>query len=135
MKRLFPASCKLFPSNRIQGSSALSEKITGIPVIIYAYRGDYKEPRIAVGKSLLSSIFYPNEYFLMSISDNPIPYNNWNKVIDKRMLKKIILWVQNNKNILMDFWSDRISSKELIGGIKHIDSCYYGCVELSFRRK
>lgn len=77
-------------------------------------------PRIKVQKTEANKAI-PDEWFSVTISDEPTIINNSKKIkINAKELKKIKQWVLLNKEVLLAHWNGETSSLQLANSLKSI---------------
>ena len=105
----------------------ISQNTTGLDVIIWVQTNNTQSP----GKHNLPQIKFQNntstkiqinELIPISISDNPeilLKNNDLNKIkISQAQINAVKLWIVKNKEILIDYWEEKITTDELFQKLK-----------------
>ena len=105
----------------------ISQNTTGLDVIIWVQTNNTQSP----GKHNLPQIKFQNntstkiqinELIPISISDNPeilLKNNDLNKIkISQEQINEVKLWIVKNKEILIDYWEEKITTDELFQKLK-----------------
>lgn len=100
----------------------ISQGTTGLDVIIWVQTnntqstGKHNLPRIKFQNSTATKI-QTHELIPISISDNPkilLKNNDLNKIkISQTQINGIKQWIMKNKEILIDYWEEKISTDQL----------------------
>lgn len=97
--------------------SNLSKRDTGLPRVIWVSvktGGERHGPRIKVQKTEANKVT-PNDWFSVTISDEPKIVNNSKKIkISSRDYKKIVKWIELNKKVLLDYWNCKTNTLDMI---------------------
>ena len=107
--------------------ASISQNTTGLDVIIWVQTNNTQSP----GKHNLPQIKFQNntstkiqinELIPISISDNPeilLKNNDLNKIkISQAQINEVKLWIVKNKEILIDYWEEKITTDELFQKLK-----------------
>lgn len=105
----------------------ISQNTTGLDVIIWVQTnntqstGKHNLPRIKFQNNTATKIQI-NELIPISISDNPkilLKNNDLNKIkISHAQINVIKQWIIKNKEILIDYWEEKITTDELFQKLK-----------------
>ena len=105
----------------------ISQNTTGLDVIIWVQTnntqstGKHNLPRIKFQNNTSTKIQI-NELIPISISDNPkmlLKNNDLNKIkISQAQINVIKQWIIKNKEILIDYWEEKITTDELFQKLK-----------------
>ena len=105
----------------------ISQNTTGLDVIIWVQTnntqstGKHNLPRIKFQNNTAIKIQI-NELIPISISDNPkilLKNNDLNKIkISQAQINAVKLWIVKNKEILIDYWEEKITTDELFQKLK-----------------
>ena len=105
----------------------ISQNTTGLDVIVWVQTintqstGKHNLPRIKFQNNTSTKIQI-NELIPISISDNPkilLKNNDLNKIkISQAQIKEVKLWIVKNKEILIDYWEEKITTDELFQKLK-----------------
>jgi len=100
----------------------ISQSTTGLDVIIWVQTnntqstGKHNLPRIKFQNNTATKI-QTNELIPISISDNPrilLKNSDLNKIkISQTQINGIKQWIMKNKEILIDYWEEKITTDEL----------------------
>ena len=105
----------------------ISQNTTGLDVIVWVQTintqstGKHNLPRIKFQNNTSTKIQI-NELIPISISDNPkilLKNNDLNKIkISQAQINEVKLWIVKNKEILIDYWEEKITTDELFQKLK-----------------
>ena len=105
----------------------ISQNTTGLDVIIWVQTnntqstGKHNLPRIKFQNNTATKIQI-NELIPISISDNPeilLKNNDFNKIkISQAQINAVKQWIVKNKEILTDYWEEKITTDELFQKLK-----------------
>ena len=105
----------------------ISQNTTGLDVIIWVQTnstqltGRHNLPRIKFQNNTSTKIQI-NELIPISISDEPkilLKNNDLNKIkISQAQINRIKQWIIKNKEILIDYWEEKITTDELFQKLK-----------------
>ena len=105
----------------------ISQSTTGLDVIIWVQTnntqstGKHNLPRIKFQNNTPTKIQI-NELIPISISDDPkilLKNNDLNKIkISQTQINGIKQWIMKNKEILIDYWEEKITTDELFQKLK-----------------
>lgn len=105
----------------------ISQSTTGLDVIIWVQTnntqstGKHNLPRIKFQNNTATKIQI-NELIPISISDDPkilLKNNDLNKIkISQTQINGIKQWIMKNKEILIDYWEEKITTDELFHKLK-----------------
>ena len=105
----------------------ISQNTTGLDVIVWVQTintqstGKHNLPRIKFQNNTATKIQI-NELIPISISDNPkmlLKNNDLNKIkISQAQINVIKQWIIKNKEILIDYWEEKITTDELFQKLK-----------------
>ena len=105
----------------------ISQNTTGLDVIIWVQTnntqstGKHNLPRIKFQNNTATKIQI-NELIPISISDEPkilLKNNDLNKIkISQEQINEVKLWIVKNKEILIDYWDEKITTDELFQKLK-----------------
>ena len=105
----------------------ISQSTTGLDVIIWVQTnntqstGKHNLPRIKFQNNTATKIQI-NELIPISISDDPkilLKNNDLNKIkISQAQINRIKKWIIKNKEILIDYWEEKITTDELFQKLK-----------------
>ena len=105
----------------------ISQSTTGLDVIIWVHTnntqstGKHNLPRIKFQNNTATKIQI-NELIPISISDDPkilLKNNDLNKIkISQTQINGIKQWIMKNKEILIDYWEEKITTDELFQKLK-----------------
>jgi hypothetical protein len=105
----------------------ISQSTTGLDVIIWVQTnntqstGKHNLPRIKFQNNTATKIQI-NELIPISISDDPkilLKNNDLNKIkISQTQINGIKQWIMKNKEILIDYWEEKIMTDELFQKLK-----------------
>jgi hypothetical protein len=105
----------------------ISQNTTGLDVIIWLQtnntqsRGQHNLPRIKFQNNTATKV-QTNELIPISISDNPkilLNNNDLNKIkISQAQINGVKQWIVKNKEILIDYWEENITTDELFQKLK-----------------
>lgn len=105
----------------------ISQSTTGLDVIIWVQTnntqstGKHNLPRIKFQNNTATKIQI-NELIPISISDDPkilLKNNDLNKIkISQTQINGIKQWIMKNKEILIDYWEEKITTDELFQKLK-----------------
>ena len=109
------------------GMATISQNTTGLDVIIWVQTnntqstGKHNLPRIKFQNNTATKIQI-NELIPISISDDPkilVKNNDLNKIkISQTQINGIKQWIMKNKEILIDYWEEKITTDELFQKLK-----------------
>ena len=109
------------------GMATISQNTTGLDVIIWVQTnntqstGKHNLPRIKFQNNTATKIQI-NELIPISISDDPkilLKNNDLNKIkISQTQINGIKQWTMKNKEILIDYWEEKITTDELFQKLK-----------------
>lgn len=109
------------------GMATISQNTTGLDVIIWVQTnntqstGKHNLPRIKFQNNTATKIQI-NELIPISISDDPkilLKNNDLNKIkISQTQINGIKQWIMKNKEILIDYWEEKITTDELFQKLK-----------------
>lgn len=93
------------------------KRVTGLPVYIWIEAKEptqHNLPRIKFQNNYSDKISRPDLVPLI-ISDDPyIPIKNWNELkISSKDFERVRQWVIRNKQLLLDYWNDKITSYDV----------------------
>ena len=104
-----------------------SQNATGLDVIVWVQtintQSNVKHnlPRIKFQNNTSTKVQI-NELIPISISDNPqilLSNNDLNKIkISQEQINEVKLWIVKNKEILIDYWEEKITTDELFQKLK-----------------
>lgn len=107
--------------------ATISQNTTGLDVIIWVQTnntqstGKHNLPRIKFQNNTATKIQI-NELIPISISDDPkilLKNNDLNKIkISQTQINGIKQWIMKNKEILIDYWEEKITTDELFQKLK-----------------
>ena len=107
--------------------ATISQNTTGLDVIIWVQTnntqstGKHNLPRIKFQNNTATKIQI-NELIPISISDDPkilLKNNDLNKIkINQTQINRIKQWIMKNKEILIDYWEEKITTDELFQKLK-----------------
>lgn len=107
--------------------ATISQNTTGLDVIIWVQTnntqstGKHNLPRIKFQNNTATKIQI-NELIPISISDDPkilLKNNDLNKIkISQTQINEIKQWIMKNKEILIDYWEEKITTDELFQKLK-----------------
>ena len=103
--------------------ATISQNTTGLDVIIWVTQstGKHNLPRIKFQNNTATKIQI-NELIPISISDDPkilLKNNDLNKIkISQTQINGIKQWIMKNKEILIDYWEEKITTDELFQKLK-----------------
>ena len=107
--------------------ASVSQNTTGLDVVIWVQTnntqstGKHNLPQIKFQNNTATKIQI-NESIPISISDNPeilLKNNDLNKIkISQAQINEIKQWIVNNKEILIDYWKEKITTDELFQKLK-----------------
>ena len=107
--------------------ATISQNTTGLDVIIWVQTnntqstGKHNLPRIKFQNNTVTKIQI-NELIPISISDDPkilLKNNDLNKIkISQTQINGIKQWIMKNKEILIDYWEEKITTDELFQKLK-----------------
>ena len=110
--------------------ATISQNTTGLDVIIWVQTnntqstGKHNLPRIKFQNNTATKIQI-NELIPISISDDPkilLKNNDLNKIkISQTQINGIKQWIMKNKEILIDYWEEKITTDELFQKLKSSD--------------
>ena len=105
----------------------ISQNTTGLDVIIWVQTnntqstGKHNLPRIKFQNNTATKI-QANELIPIYISDNPnilLKNNDLNKIkISQAQINELKQWIVKNKEILIDYWKEKITTDELFQKLK-----------------
>lgn len=102
-----------FDLERYWIANDISPDITGLPVSLYLFNdqfGNNETPRLSIIPDVENHTYDYEEHLLISISDKPKilarKYTKFN--IDGSQLAQVFNWIKINKNLLLDYWFQRI---------------------------
>ena len=105
----------------------ISQHATGLDVIIWVQTnntqstGKHNLPRIKFQNNTETKI-QPNELIPISIADEPkilLKNDELSKIkISKAQINRVIQWIVKNKEILIDYWEENITTDELFQKLK-----------------
>ena len=105
----------------------ISQNTTGLDVIIWVQTnntqstGKHNLPRIKFQNNTATKIQI-NELIPISISENPeilLKNNDFNKIkISQAQINAVKQWIVKNKEILTDYWEEKITTDELFQKLK-----------------
>ena len=105
----------------------ISQNTSGLDVIIWVQTnntqstGKHNLPRIKFQNNTATKIQI-NELIPISISDNPeilLKNNDFNKIkISQAQINGVKQWIVQNKEILIDYWEENITTDELFQKLK-----------------
>lgn len=109
------------------GMATISQNTTGLDVIIWVQTnntqstGKHNLPRIKFQNNTATKIQI-KELIPISISDDPkilLKNNDLNKIkISQTQINGIKQWIMKNKEILIDYWEEKITTDELFQKLK-----------------
>ena len=105
------------------GMATISQNTTGLDVIIWVTQstGKHNLPLIKFQNNTATKIQI-NELIPISISDDPkilLKNNDLNKIkISQTQINGIKQWIMKNKEILIDYWEEKITTDELFQKLK-----------------
>lgn len=109
------------------GMATISQNTTGLDVIIWVQTnntqstGKHNLPQIKFQNNTATKIQI-NELIPISISDDPkilLKNNDLNKIkISQTQINGIKQWIMKNKEILIDYWEEKITTDELFQKLK-----------------
>ena len=107
--------------------ASISQNTTGLDVVIWVQTnntqstGKHNLPQIKFQNNTSTKVQL-NELIPISISDNPeilLENNDLNKIkISQAQINEIKQWIVKNKEILMDYWKEKITTDELFQKLK-----------------
>ena len=107
--------------------ASISQNTTGLDVIIWVQTnntqstGKHNLPRIKFQNNTATKIQI-NELIPISISENPeilLKNNDFNKIkISQAQINAVKQWIVKNKEILTDYWEEKITTDELFQKLK-----------------
>ena len=102
-----------FDLERYWIANDISPDITGLPVSLYLFNdqfGNNETPRLSIIPDVENHTYDYEEHLLISISDTPKilahKYTKFN--IDGSQLAQVFNWIKINKNLLLDYWFQKI---------------------------
>ncbi len=102
-----------FDLERYWIANDISPDITGLPVSLYLFNdqfGNNETPRLSIIPDIENHTYDYEEHLLISISDKPKilarKYTKFN--IDGSQLAQVFNWIKINKDLLLDYWFQRI---------------------------
>ena len=102
-----------FDLERYWIANDISPDITGLPVSLYLFNdqfGNNETPRLSIIPDVENHTYDYEEHLLISISDTPKilarKYTKFN--IDGSQLAQVFNWIKINKDLLLDYWFQRI---------------------------
>ena len=112
----------VYTDEMLLGMATISQNTTGLDVIIWVQTnntqstGKHNLPRIKFQNNTATKIQI-NELIPISISDDPkilLKNNDLNKIkISQTQINGIKQWIMKNKEILIDYWEEKITTDEL----------------------
>lgn len=98
----------------------IDQQDTGLAVMVYVSPKNANHgPRIKFMNSYSNG--YDSKLVLpMTIDDKPIIPISFNRKIKQRDINDIKNWIILNKDILLDYWYSKITTKQMINSIKSI---------------
>ena len=127
-----PAECMrlvdvLYTDEMLLKMASISQNATGLDVVVWVQTNNAQ----SIGKHNLPQIKFQNntstkvqlnELIPISISDNPeilLENNDLNKIkISQAQINEIKQWIVKNKEILIDYWKEKITTDELFQKLK-----------------
>ena len=117
----------VYPDEMLLEMASISQNTTSLDVIIWVQTnntqstGKHNLPRIKFQNNTATKI-QPNESIPISISDNPeilLKNNDLNKIkISQAQINEIKQWIIKNKEILIDYWEEKITTDEFFQKLK-----------------
>lgn len=117
----------VYTDEMLLGMATISQNTTGLDVIICVQTnntqstGKHNLPRIKFQNNTAAKIQI-NELIPISISDNPkilLKNNDLDKIkISQTQINGIKQWIIKNKEILIDYWEEKITTDELFQKLK-----------------
>lgn len=117
----------VYTDEMLLGMATISQNTTGLDVIIWVQTnntqstGKHNLPRIKFQNNTATKIQI-NELIPISISDDPkilLKNNDLNKIkISQTQINGIKQWIMKNKEILIDYWEEKITTDELFQKLK-----------------
>ena len=117
----------VYTDEMLLGMATISQNTTGLDVIIWVQTnntqstGKHNLPRIKFQNNTTTKIQI-NELIPISISDDPkilLKNNDLNKIkISQTQINGIKQWIMKNKEILIDYWEEKITTDELFQKLK-----------------
>lgn len=117
----------VYTDEMLLGMATISQNTTGLDVIIWVQTnntqstGKHNLPRIKFQNNTTTKIQI-NELIPISISDNPkilLKNNDLDKIkISQTQINGIKQWIIKNKEILIDYWEEKITTDELFQKLK-----------------
>ena len=117
----------VYTDEMLLGMANISQNTTGLDVIIWVQTnntqstGKHNLPRIKFQNNTAAKIQI-NELIPISISDNPkilLKNNDLDKIkISQTQINGIKQWIMKNKEILIDYWEEKITTDELFQKLK-----------------
>lgn len=117
----------VYTDEMLLGMATISQNTTGLDVIIWVQTnntqstGKHNLPRIKFQNNTATKIQI-NELIPISISDDPkilLKNNDLNKIkISQTQINGIKQWIMKNKEILIDYWEEKITTDELFHKLK-----------------
>lgn len=102
-----------FDLERYWIANDISPDITGLPVSLYLFIdefGNSEIPRLSIIPDVENHTYDYEEHLLISISDTPKilahKYTKFN--INGSQLAQVFNWIKINKDLLLDYWFQRI---------------------------
>ena len=118
----------VYTDEMLLGMANISQNTTGLDVIIWVQTkntqstGKHNLPRIKFQNNTAAKIQI-NELIPISISDNPkilLKNNDLDKIkISQTQINGIKQWIIKNKEILIDYWEEKITTDELFQKLKN----------------
>ena len=117
----------VYTDEMLLGMATISQNTTRLDVIIWVQTnntqstGKHNLPRIKFQNNTATKIQI-NELIPISISDDPkilLKNNDLNKIkISQTQINGIKQWIMKNKEILIDYWEEKITTDELFQKLK-----------------
>lgn len=117
----------VYTDEMLLGMATISQNTTGLDVIIWVQTnntqstGKHNLPRIKFQNNTATKIQI-NELIPISISDDPkilLKNNDLNKIkISQTQINGIKQWIMKNKEILINYWEEKITTDELFQKLK-----------------
>ena len=117
----------VYTDEMLLGMATISQNTTGLDAIIWVQTnntqstGKHNLPRIKFQNNTATKIQI-NELIPISISDDPkilLKNNDLNKIkISQTQINGIKQWIMKNKEILIDYWEEKITTDELFQKLK-----------------
>ena len=118
----------VYPDEMLLEMANISQNTTGLDVIVWVQTintqstGKHNLPRIKFQNNTVTKIQI-NELIPISISDEHkilLKNNDLNKIkISQEQINEVKLWIVKNKEILIDYWEEKITTDELFQKLKN----------------